>query len=153
MAKLSRKKSIGISFLLAQMTLADDQSQREEILRDLLESLGIDAKQAQESRESAGRYLRYKARQKRNAAKPEYNFDNPRPIDDMGHEELQAYLAHLMTKMGRLIRGEESTAQPAPRVEEAPTYDLPTAKMRKAVAAFDDLRDSEQVDVLRQMWG
>ena len=57
--------------------------------------------------------------------------------------------------------GEQASQQPtatptpdlAPTVEEAPTDDLPTAKMRKAVQRFDAMTDGEQIDQLKAMWG
>lgn len=138
------------------MTLADDPQQRETILRDLLESLGIDAKQAQESRESAARYLRYMASKKRReerAAKPTAND----PIDSMNLDELRAHNRQLFAKLERLL-AEGTDPQPAPppeqapTIEEAPQYDV-TAKQRRRLAAFDDLSDADQVDQLKDMWG
>lgn len=191
MAKLSRKQGLRVSFLLAQMTLADDQRQREEILRELLESLGIDAEQAQESRESAARHLRYMASRKRKserAAKPvdtgetdiyrmsheqlhQHNKelfaklkrlledrraeqDAQRPdIEAMSDEERQAYQQHLMRSIAAKLELTPSTPDPAPIVEDAPTLALPTEKMRKAIARFDDLTDADQVDQLSSLWG
>lgn len=159
MAKLSRKKSIGISFLLAQMTLTDDQRQREEILRELIESLGITAEQSAESLQSAARYLRYMASKKRREerqAKPVDASGEP-DIRSMGKEELAAYLEFLYARRDELLaeRTEPqpaTTPDPAPTVEEAPQYDV-TAKQRRRLAAFDDMSDDDQIDVLRSLWG
>lgn len=124
------------------------------LLTELLDELGItDAEQREDSKESAARHLRYTAQQRRKAARQADDIDN------MKRDELQDYIKQLYARRDELLaqRAEQPTPapapDPAPRVEEAPTYDLPTAKMRKAVAAFGDLRDSDQVDVLRQMWG
>lgn len=145
--------------MLAQMTLTDEQSKREEILRELLESLGIDAEQAQESKESAARYLRYMASKKRREerqSKPVDATGEP-DINKMSHEELQAHNKELFAKLERLLakRAEQQPASepdPAPTVDEAPTYDV-TAKQRRRLAAFDDMSDDDQVDTLREMWG
>lgn len=183
MAKLSRKKGIRVSFLLNQMVLTDDQSQRETILGDLLECLHIDAEQSAESRESARRYLRHLASKKRRderAAKPVDSKVEPdidgmsldemrthnaglrakldrmldrKQIANMTDEERRRYIAELLAKRDEALQQPASAPQPAPTVEDAPQYDLPTKRMEQAVARFDDMSDADQVDVLRGMWG
>jgi len=79
-------------------------------------------------------------------------------IDDMNLEEITAYNKELLAELKRLLaeRTEQqpaTTPDPAPEIEEAPTYDLPTAKQRRRLAAFDDLSDDDQVDQLKAMWG
>lgn len=152
--KLSKRLSKRLAFVASKMALSIDQDERMALLTELLDELGItDAEQREDSKESAARHLRYTAQQRRKAARQADDIDN------MKRDELQDYIKQLYARRDELLaqRAEQPTPapapDPAPRVEEAPTYDLPTAKMRKAVAAFGDLRDSDQVDVLRQMWG
>jgi hypothetical protein len=77
----------------------------------------------------------------------------------MSLEELQAYNRGMMDKIRRILeerRAEQQpaiTPEPAPTVEDAPQYDLPTKRMEQAVARFDDMSDDDQVDQLRMMWG
>ena len=152
--KLSKRLSKRLAFVASKMALSIDQDDHMALLTELLDELGInDAEQREDSKESAARHLRYTAQQRRKAARQADDIDN------MKRDELQDYIKQLYARRDELLaqRAEQPTPapapDPAPRVEEAPTYDLPTAKMRKAVAAFGDLRDSDQVDVLRQMWG
>ena len=141
--------------MLYKMSLTYDQQQREALLTAILDALDIDADQRDESAKDAARSLRLDAqRPSKQTAKP----TSDDPIDSMNLDEITAHNKELLTKLNRLLaeRTELQPAkptEPAPTIEEAPTYDLPTAKMRKAVAAFDDLSDDDQVDVLREMWG
>lgn len=170
MARLSKKQNVRVSFLLHRLTLTDDQRQRETFLGDLLEALHIDADQAQQSRESAISHIRYEASRKRKSerqAKPDSDTDGLSPdelrryldelqarrdtllaqrhIDAMSDEERAAYRDHLVASIAGKL-------EPAPVVSEADAYNLPTKRMEQAVAAFDDLTDSDQVDALRAMW-
>lgn len=153
--KLSQKRSRQLSFMLYKMSLTYDQQQREALLTAILDALDIDAAQRDESAKDAARSLRLDAHRPINRqAKPK----SDDPIDNMSLDELHQHNKELLTKLNRLL-AERTEPQPAttseqePTVEEAPTYDLPTAKMRKAVAAFDDMSDADQVDVLKAMWG
>ena len=145
------------------------------LLTELLDEFGIDAEQRTDSMDSAKRHLSYEAQQRRKAEKKADDIGNmkrdelqdyikqlyakrdellaqraKRPdIDAMSDEERAAYQAHLMHSIAAKL--EPTTPEPAPVVEEAPQYDLPTRRMEKAVAAFDDLTDGEQVDQLRSM--
>jgi len=153
--KLSQKRARQLSFMLYKMSLTYDQQQREALLTAILDALDIDADQRDESAKDAARSLRLDAhRPSKRQAKP----TSDDPIDNMNLEQLQAHNRQLFAKLERLLaeRTEPqpaTTPDPTPAIEESPQYDLPTAKMRKAVAAFDDLPDDEQVDQLRGMWG
>lgn len=162
MAKLSQKRARQLSFLLYKMSLTYDQQQREALLTAILDALDIDADQREESAKDAARSLRLDAnRPSKRQAKPK----SDDPIDNMSLDEITAHNKELLTKLNRLLEERRAEPQPAsaqqtattpeqePTVEEAPTYDLPTAKMRKAVAAFDDMSDADQVDQLKSMWG
>lgn len=72
-------------------------------------------------------------------------------IDAMSDEERAAYQDHLMRSIAAKLEPTPSAPEPAPVVSDAPQYVLPTKRMEKAVAAFDDLTDGEQVDQLRAM--
>lgn len=72
-------------------------------------------------------------------------------IDDMTLTELKEHNAELRARLAELL-AQRSEQQPDPTIEDAPQYDV-TAKQRRRLAAFDDMTDSDQVDVLRQMWG
>ena len=153
--KLSQKRARQISFMLYKMSLTYDQQQREALLTAILDALDIDADQREESAKDAARSLRLDAqRPSKQTAKP----TSDDPIDSMNLDELHQHNKQQLEKLKRLLEERTepqpaTTPDPAPEIEEAPTYDLPTAKMRKAVAAFDDLSDDDQVDVLREMWG
>lgn len=180
MARLSKKQTVRVSFLLHKMALTYGQQQREEILSDLLDALHIDAEQGEDSRKSAAHHIRYEANRKR---KNEQAAKQAGDIDNMSHEDLQAYIKQLYAKRDELLAqrakrpdidamsDEERAAyqahlmhsiaaklapapasEPAPVVSEADAYNLPTKRMEQAVARFDDLTDSDQVDQLRQMW-
>lgn len=154
MAKLSQKRARHLSFMLYKMSLTYDQQQREALLTAILDALDIDADQREESAKDAARSLRLDAnRPSKRQAKP----TSDDPIDSMNLDEITAHNKELLTKLNRLLaeRTEPqpaTTPDPAPELEEAPTYDV-TAKQRRRLAAFDDMTDSDQVDVLRQMWG
>lgn len=183
MARLSRKQGVRVSFLLAQMTLTDDQRQRETILGDLLEALHIDADQAQQSRQSAISHIRHGANRRRKSerqAKPAAD-----PIDGMSHEDLRGYIDELYAKRDALLAQrridamnpdelrrhidamsddervayrDHLIASIAGKIEPAPVVnDAPqytvTEKQRRRLAAFDDMSDADQVDALKQMWG
>lgn len=156
MAKLSQKRARQLSFLLYKMSLTYDQQQREALLTAILDALDIDADQREESAKDAARSLRLDAhRPSKRQAKPA----SDDPIDNMSLEQLQAHNRQLFAKLERLLAERQAEQQPAtttepePTIEESPQYDLPTAKMRKAVAAFDDMSDDDQIDVLRSLWG
>ena len=151
--KLSKRLSKRLAFVASKMALSIDQDERMALLTELLDELGItDAEQREDSKESAARHLRYTAQQRRKAARQADDIDN------MKRDELQDYIKQLYARRDELLaqRAEQPTPapapDPAPTVEEAPTYDV-TAKQRRRLAAFDDLPESEQVDVLREMWG
>ena len=184
MARLSKRQSIHVSFLLHKLAISYDQQQREELLTALLDALHIDDEQRAESAASAKRSIRFDADKKRRAqrpAKPTTTDD----IDSMSLDELRAHNAELLAKRDRLLREREQrpdidamtdeeraayqqhllrsiagklepapTATPeTPTVEEAAQYDLPTAKMSKRLAAFDDMSDADQLDALAGLWG
>jgi len=72
-------------------------------------------------------------------------------IDDMNLAEITAYNIELLSKLNGLLaerRAEQLQTQPVP----VKVAKLPTKRMAKAVAAFDSMTDSEQVDTLRAMW-
>jgi len=76
-------------------------------------------------------------------------------IDQMSSTELRAYIAELTIKRDRLLvermtRQEQPVETPKPAKVKAAK--LPTKRMTKAVAAFDNMTDSEQVDSLKAMW-
>lgn len=176
--KLSKRLSKRLAFVASKMALSIDQDERMALLTELLDELGItDAEQRADSKESAARHLRYTAQQRRKAERQADDIDNmkrdelqdyikqlyakrdallaeraKRPdIDAMSDEERAAYQQHLMRSIADKM--EPSAPEPAPAVEEAPQYDLPTRRMEKAVARFDDMSDEQQLDVLGQMWG
>lgn len=153
MAKLSQKRARRLAFVASKLALSIDQDERMALLTELLDELGItDAEQREDSKESAARHLRYTAQQRRKAARQADDIDN------MKRDELQDYIKQLYARRDELLaqRAEQPTPapapDPAPTVEEAPTYDV-TAKQRRALAAFDDMSDADQVDALQQMWG
>lgn len=150
--KLSRKRSIRLSFLAHKLALALGHDERMALLAELLDELGIDQEQRADSLESAERHLRYTAQQRRKAAKKADDIDNMSPAD------LQASNKEMLTKLKWLLEERRAEQQPAPTPDPAPTvteadaYNV-TAKMSKRLAAFDDLSDDDQIDVLNQMWG
>ena len=182
MAKLSRKRSIRLSFLASKLALSYDQDERMALLTELLDELGIDPEQREDSKESAARHIRYMVSRKRKNEQAAKRADD---IDSMNRDDLRAYIQQLLAKRDRLLAEREkrpdidamtdeqrreyqdylmgkiarkleptpSTPEPTPTVEEAPTLALPTKCMKKAVAAFDDMSDSEQLDALRGLWG
>lgn len=146
--KLSRKQSIRLSFLAHKLALALGHDERMALLTELLDELGVDQEQREDSRKSAQHHLHYEAAQRRKAAKK---------ADSMNLDELQASNKEMLAKLKRLLeerRAEQpaSTPEPEPIVEEAPQYTV-TASQRRALARFDDLTDADQVDTLRGMWG
>lgn len=173
MAKLSRRKSIHVSFLLHKMAFSHDAEQRESLLAALLDALGIDGDLGEDSAASARRSLRFDADKKRKAAKPVDSKADP-DIDNMSLDELRTHNAGLRAKLDRMLdrkqiadmsdeerrryiaellaKRDEVLQQPAPTVEEAPTYTI-NEKQRRRLAAFDDLPEADQVDQLRAMWG
>lgn len=184
MAKLSKRQSIHVSFLLHKLAISYDQQQREELLTALLDALHIDPDQRAESAASAKRSIRFDADKKRRVqrtAKPAAADDidgmthdelrahldelrakrdrllaerSQRPdIDSMTDEQRQAYQAHLMRSITAKLEPSPSAPEPALTVEEAATYTLPTKRMEKAIARFDDMTDDDQLDSLRAMWG
>lgn len=174
--KLSKKQSIRLSFLAHKIALALGHDERMALLTELLDELGIDPEQREDSRKSAQHHLHYEAAQRRKAAKKadSMNLDElqasnkemlaklkqllaergQRPdIDAMTDEERAAYQQHLMGSItAKLEPTPTATPDPAPAVSEADAYNV-TAKMSKRLAAFDDLSDDDQIDVLNQMWG
>lgn len=156
MAKLSKRVSKRVAFVASKLALSIDQDERMALLTELLDELGIDAEQRTDSKESAARHLRYEAAQRRKASAKPSAAD---PIDNMSRDDLRAHIDELRAKRDRLLaerRAEQQpaiTPEPAPIVVEAAKYTLPTAKQRRALAAFDDMTDAEQVDSLRGMWG
>lgn len=151
MAKLSKRVSKRVAFVASKLALSIDQDERMALLAELLDELGIiDPEQRADSKESAARHLRYTAQQRRKAAKKADDIGNMSPAD------LQSHIKQLYAKRDELLaqRAEQpaTTPEPAPTVEEAPTYDV-TATQRRRLAAFDDMSDADQVDVLSQMWG
>lgn len=74
--------------------------------------------------------------------------DSRKSIDDMNLAEITAYNIELLAKLKRLLA--ERCAEPEPAPERKTK--LPTKRMRKTVAAFDAMTDSEQVNTLRAMW-
>lgn len=171
MARLSKRQTTHVSFLAHKLALTYSPQERETLLKDLLEALHIDADQAQQSRESAISHIRYEASRKRkNAQKAKPDSDT----DGMTLDELRAYNAQLLKRRDELLAqrhhidamsDDERAAyrdhlvasiagklEPTPVVSDADAYNLPTKRMERAVAAFDDLPDDEQVDALRAMW-
>lgn len=150
--KLSKRLSKRLAFVASKMALSIDQDERMALLTELLDELGItDAEQRADSKDSAARHLRYTAQQRRKAARQADDIDN------MKRDELQDYIKQLYAKRDALLaeRAEQqpaTTPDPAPAVSEADTYTV-TAKQRRRLAAFDDMTDADQVDVLNQMWG
>jgi len=67
----------------------------------------------------------------------------------------EARLATIFSQLGseptKPVAADDSQAQPV-AADITPADKLPTAKMRKALACFDDLDDADQVDTLRGMW-
>lgn len=149
--KLSRKRSIRLSFLAHKLALALGHDERMALLAELLDELGIDQEQRADSLESAERHLRYEAAQRRKAAATD-------DIDNMKRDDLRRYIDELRAKRDRLLaerRAEQEpapTPDPAPIVTEADVYTV-TAKQRRALAAFDDMTDADQVDALQSLWG
>ena len=72
-------------------------------------------------------------------------------IDDMTLTELEEHNAELRARLAELL-AQRSEQQPDPTIEDAPQYTI-SEKQRRALARFDDMTDSDQVDVLREMWG
>ena len=148
--KLSKRLSKRLAFVASKLALSIDQDERMALLTELLDELGItDAEQREDSKESAARHLRYTAQQRRKAARQADDIDN------MKRDELRRYIDELSAKRDRLLaeRAEQqpaTTPDPAPVVSEADAYNV-TAKQRRALAAFDDLTDAEQLDQLRGM--
>lgn len=172
--KLSKRLSKRLAFVASKMALSIDQDERMALLTELLDELGInDAEQREDSKESAARHLRYTAQQRRKAAKQAADDRDDlrrridellakrdrllaereqRPdIDAMSDEQRQAYQDSLMRSIAAKL-DPAPAPDPTPTVEEAPTYDV-TAKQRRALAAFDDMSDADQIDALRGMWG
>lgn len=174
--KLSRKKSIRLSFLSHKLALALGHDERMALLAELLDELGIDQEQREDSRKSAQHHLHYEAAQRRKAAKKadSMNLDElqasnkemlaklkqllaergQRPnIDAMSDEERRKYQDSLMHSIAAKLEPAPAPApEPAPTVSEADTYTV-TAKMSKRLAQFDDMTDADQVDALQAMWG
>lgn len=71
-------------------------------------------------------------------------------IDDMNFEEITAYNMELMAKLQRLLADRAPKSQPQAQAE--PVAKLPTKRMVKRLATFDNMTDSEQVNSLRAMW-
>ena len=153
--KLSKRLSKRLAFLASELALSYDQDERMALLTELLDELGIDPEQREDSKESAARHLRYTAQQRRKAQR----------AADVAHDELRKRLDDARAKRDELLdqltqrlalaAGTEQpmvTPDPAPAVSEADAYNV-TAKMSKRLAAFDDLTDADQVDTLRGMWG
>ncbi len=141
--KLSKRLSKRLAFLASELALSIDQDERMALLTELLDELGInDPEQREDSKDSAARHLRYTAQQQR----------------DADHDALRRRIDELYARRDALLaeRAEqqptETTPEPAPTVEEAPTYTV-TASQRRALARFDDMTDADQVDSLRGMWG
>lgn len=181
MAKLSQKRARRLAFVASKLALSYDQDERMALLAELLDELGIDQEQREDSAASAARHLRYEAsRRRQRPAKKADDIDGmsldelrahnaqllkrrdellakreQRPdIDAMSDEERAAYQQHLMRSIAAKLEPSPAPApDPEPTVEEAPTLALPTKKMEQAIARFDDLTDGEQVDALRGMWG
>ena len=83
------------------------------------------------------------------------NGDSHKPIDQMNLQEITAYNKELLAKLKRLLterRAELEQVEPEPVPVKVKAAKLPTKRMAKAVAAFDSMTDSEQVDSLRAMW-
>lgn len=181
MAKLSRKQARRLSFMLYKLVLTHDQQQREDLLTALLDALNIDQEQREESAEDAARILRLDASRKIKRPSPPVDASGEPDIYAMSLEELQAHNRQLFAKLERLLedrkkqdnrkriedmsdeerrryiaellaKRDEVLQQPAPTVEEAPTYTI-NEKQRRRLAAFDDLPEADQVDQLRAMWG
>lgn len=183
MARLSKRQSVHVSFLLHKLAISYDQQQRDDLLTAILDALHIDDEQRAESAASAKRSIRFDADKKRRGqrpAKPASADDidsmsrddlrtyidelrakrdrllaerEKRPdIDAMTDEERQAYQDHLMRSIAAKLEPTPSTPEPSPTVEEAATYDV-TAKQRRALAAFDDMSDADQIDQLASLWG
>lgn len=152
MAKLSKRQSRHVSFLLHKMALSYGHDERQELLSKLLDALHIDHEQRAESADAAKRSANYDARRQR-PVKPAVSDD----IDSMSRDEVQTYIKQLYAKRDALLaqRAEQqpaTTPEPAPVVTDAATYDV-TAKQRRRLAAFDDMSDADQVDALKSLWG
>ncbi len=150
--KLSKRLSKRLAFVASKLALSIDQDERMALLTELLDELGItDAEQREDSKDSAARHLRYTAQQRRKAAATD-------DIDNMKRDDLRRYIDELRAKRDRLLaerRAEQEpapTPDPAPIVTEADVYTV-TAKQRRALAAFDDMTDADQVDALQSLWG
>lgn len=151
MAKLSQKRARRLAFVASKLALSYDQDERMALLAELLDELGIDQEQRADSKESAARHLRYTAQQRRKAARQASDIDN------MKRDDLRRYIDELRAKRDALLAQRDEvqpapTPDPAPMVEEAPTYTV-TASQRRRLAAFDDMTDADQVDTLQAMWG
>ena len=78
--------------------------------------------------------------------------DSRKSIDEMSSTELRAYIAELMIKRDRLMTERMARQeQPVETPKPPKATKLPTKRMTKTVAAFDNMTDSEQVDSLRAM--
>lgn len=146
--KLSKRLSKRLAFVASKMALSIDQDERMALLTELLDELGIDQEQREDSKDSAARHLRYTAQQRRKAARQA----------DADHDALRRRIDELYTRRDELL-AQRAEQQPAPSptpetptVTEADAYNV-TAKMSKRLAAFDDMTDADQVDTLRGMWG
>lgn len=87
--------------------------------------------------------------------RPNMNKDTSRMnLDEIRayNRELMAYRRHLLEQRRAEMEQPAPTPEPAPIVEEAANYKV-TAKQRRALAAFDDMTDGEQVDALSSLWG
>lgn len=154
MAKLSQKQARRLTFVASKMALAYDQNERMALLTELLDEFGIDADLRTDSIDSAKRHLAYTAQQRRKAqrAAEAEQAELYKRLDD-ARAKRDELLDQLTQRLAMSAGTEQPTAtpEPAPTVEDAPQYALPTKRMEKAVAAFDDLTDGEQVDQLRAM--
>lgn len=160
--------------MLYKLVLTHDQQQRETLLTALLDALNIDQEQREESAEDAARSLRLDASRKIKRPSPPVDATSEPDIDGMSLDELRTHNAGLRAKLERMLdrkqiadmsdeerrryiaellaKRDEVLQQPAPTVEEAPTYTI-NEKQRRRLAAFDDLPEADQVDQLRAMWG
>lgn len=80
-----------------------------------------------------------------------------KPIDQMSDAERRAYIETLRAERAILLASAAETAQavaetPEPVAVTNPDK-YPTKAMRKALRAFDEMTDSEQLDHVRQIWG
>jgi hypothetical protein len=83
--------------------------------------------------------------------------DSRKRVEDMNLAEIVAYNKELLAKLKRLlaerrIELEQADPVPQPVPVKVKAAKLPTRRMTKAVAAFDGMTDSEQMDSLRAMW-